>query len=98
MELPIEGQWPNRCAARQKNLNLQERQVREFADSSREWRRRFSEMWGTFLLVIVAAGTIMVGAQSGNVSPTAAAVGPGLIVMVVIYFMGRSAALTSIQL
>ena len=88
MELPIEGQWPNRCAARQKRLNLQERQVREFADSSREWRRRFSEMWGTFLLVIVAAGTIMVGTQSGNVSPTAAAVGPGLIVRVVIYFMG----------
>ena len=39
----------------------QQRMLREatspnFVDSSIEWRRVFSETWGTFLLVVVAAG------------------------------------------
>ena len=48
----------------------------------------FSEAWGTFLLVLAAAGAGVVGAVTGKVSPTAAAAAPGLTVMAVIYFMG----------
>ncbi len=88
----ISRQWPNRPFTKEpkslRGLDPQERQLRQFKDPSREWHRRFSEAWGTFLLVLVAAGTIMVGTQSSKISPAVAAVGPGLIVMVVIYFMG----------
>jgi aquaporin Z len=30
--------------------------MQDFRDPSQEWRRMFSELYGTFLLVIVAAG------------------------------------------
>jgi len=35
----------------------------EFLDGRLEYRRLFSEVWGTFLLVLVAAGAGAVGAQ-----------------------------------
>ena len=60
----------------------------DFLDSSREWRRLFAEGWGTFLLVMVAAGGGAVSATTGAVSPASAAVAPGLMVMAIIYFMG----------
>ena len=61
----------------------------EFLDSSREWRRMFSECWGTFLLVVVAAGAHVVAAQSnGKVTLDMIVVAPGLMVMAIIYFMG----------
>jgi len=54
-----------------------------------EWRRIFSEAWGTFLLVVVAAGAGVVAAQSGGeITQSAKVVAPGLMVMAVIYFMG----------
>jgi len=60
-----------------------------FLDSSIEWRRVFSETWGTFLLVVVAAGAGVVAAKSGGaVTLGMAVVAPGLMVMAVIYFMG----------
>lgn len=60
-----------------------------FLDSSVEWRRIFSEIWGTFLLVVVAAGADVVAAKSGGaVTLAMAVVAPGLMVMVIIYFMG----------
>jgi aquaporin Z len=60
-----------------------------FENSSREWRRVFAETWGTFLLVLVAAGgAIAADANPEAYSHEAAAVAPGLIVMAVIYFMG----------
>jgi aquaporin Z len=72
-----------------RQLSADEIDLREFEDSSREWRRRFSEAWGTFLLVLAAAGAVMVAGQSGGkVTPGMAAAAPGLTVMVVIYFMG----------
>jgi aquaporin Z len=62
---------------------------REFLDPRREWRRLFSESWGTFLLVLVAAGGDVVAAQSGGQVTTAmSATAPGLMVMGIIYFMG----------
>jgi aquaporin Z len=65
-----------------------QRALRQFFDPHREWRRLFSEAWGTFLLVLAGAGAGVVGALTGKVSPGMAAVAPGLTVMAVIYFMG----------
>jgi aquaporin Z len=62
---------------------------RRFEDSSREWRRLFAELFGTFLLVAVAAGAPVVDAVShGAVGRGAAVSAPGLAVMAIILFMG----------
>ncbi len=64
---------------------------RAFDDPSQEWRRQFAEFIGTFLLVLAAAGGPMVGkAVPGSVSRTAAVVAPGMMVLAVILFMGRT--------
>ncbi len=64
--------------------------VREFADLSYEWRRLFSEVLGTFLLVLVAVGGDVAGTVTGDPPSRAAAVtAPALMVMAVILFMGR---------
>ncbi len=60
----------------------------DFLDPAFEWRRIFSEIWGTFLLVMVAAGGAVVAAKSGSVPTLALVVAPGLMVMGIIYFMG----------
>ena len=61
-----------------------------FQDPS-QWRRRlFSELLGTFFLVLVAAGGGMMGqAFPDTISRTAAVVAPGLMVMAIILFMGK---------
>jgi len=62
---------------------------RDFDDPQNEWRRLFSELLGTFLLVLVAAGGAVVGALShGAISRPADVAAPGLMVMVIILFMG----------
>ena len=64
--------------------------VEDFNDSSQEWRRLFSELLGTFFLVLVAAGGGMMGQAFPNtISRTAAVVAPGLMVMAIILFMGK---------
>lgn len=64
--------------------------VQDFDDPRQEWRRLFSELYGTFLLVIVAAGGGMMSqAFPGVISRTAAVVAPGLMVMGIILFMGK---------
>jgi aquaporin Z len=64
--------------------------MRDFQDPSQEWRRLFSELYGTFLLVLVAAGGGMMGQAFPNtISRTAAVVAPGLMVMGIILFMGK---------
>lgn len=61
----------------------------EFDDPRLEWRRLFSELFGTFLLVLVGAGSAVVAALShGAISRTAAVAAPGLMVMAIILFMG----------
>jgi len=61
-----------------------------FKDPSQEWRRLFSELLGTFFLVLVAAGGGMMGqAFPDTISRTAAVVAPGLMVMAIILFMGK---------
>jgi aquaporin Z len=59
----------------------------EFDDPSLEWRRLFSELLGTFMLVLVAAGGGLLYGK-GQISLTAAVVAPGLMVMAIILFMG----------
>lgn len=62
---------------------------RNFDNPAYEWRRLFSEILGTFLLVIVGAGAGTINAVSnGAISRTAAVTAPGLMVLVVILFMG----------
>jgi Major intrinsic protein len=62
---------------------------REFADLSHEWRRLFSELFGTFMLVIVGAGGAVVDAKTADgIGRTADVVAPGLLVLTVILFMG----------
>src|SRR5947208_8317889 len=62
---------------------------RNFDDPALEWRRLFSEILGTFLLVLVGAGGSVVNAVSnGQISRAAAVTAPGLTVLAVILFMG----------
>src|SRR5438445_9063921 len=64
--------------------------LEDFNDPSQEWRRLFSELLGTFFLVLVAAGGGMMGqAFPDTISRTAAVVAPGLMVMAIILFMGK---------
>jgi len=61
----------------------------EFDDPSLEWRRLFSELLGTFFLVVVGAGGGVVAATSdGAISRGAAVTAPALMVMAIILFMG----------
>lgn len=63
--------------------------VRDPTAREHEWRRLFAEMFGTFFLVVVAAGAPTINAVShGRVPLAAQVVAPGLMVMAVIYFMG----------
>jgi aquaporin Z len=64
--------------------------IRDFDDPRQEWRRLFSEVLGTFMLVLVAAGGGMMGqAFPDTISRAAAVVAPGLMVMGIILFMGK---------
>src|SRR5215471_18743767 len=66
------------------------KRIRDFDDPRQEWRRLFSEVLGTFLLVMVAAGGGMMGqAFPDTISRSAAVVAPGLMVLGVILFMGK---------
>jgi aquaporin Z len=71
--------WPNSVTAQF-----------DFWDDKYEGRRLFSEVLGTFFLVLVAAGAGMVNARFGGDAVPAAAreVAPALMVMAVILFMG----------
>ena len=66
------------------------RSAEDFDNPRLEYRRLFSEAWGTFLLVLVAAGAAVVGAQAFGADLTlpAKALAPGMMVMGIIFFMG----------
>jgi aquaporin Z len=62
---------------------------RDFDDPRLEGRRLFGEFFGTFFLVVVAAGAGVVNVVSlGEVGRVAAVIAPGLMVMAIILFMG----------
>jgi len=70
-------------------LELEFGKTYDFDDPKHEWRRLFSELLGTFFLVLVGAGGAVVNAQSdGAISRAAAVTAPGLMVMAIILFMG----------
>ena len=59
--------------------------VEDFEDPRQEWRRLVSEVVGTFLLVVAAAGAPMVGAAyPGTVGLAMAVTAPALTVLAVI--------------
>jgi aquaporin Z len=60
---------------------------KDFDDPRKEWRRLFSELLGTFALVLAAAGGGLLHVK-GQISLAAAVVAPGLMVMAIILFMG----------
>jgi aquaporin Z len=62
----------------------------DFLDDSYEGRRLFSELLGTFFLVLVAVGADMVNARFGGsaVPYSARVVAPALMVVAIILFMG----------
>jgi len=62
--------------------------VPAFSEPAHEGRRIFSEAWGTFLLVVVAAGAVVVGTHDAAITLGMKVAAPGLMVMAVIYFMG----------
>ncbi len=61
----------------------------DFTDLTHERRRLFAELFGTFLLVLVAAGGAVVGAQSGTPGKSGVVVAQGLLVMAVILAFGK---------
>ena len=67
-----------------------EAMLADFDNPDQEWRRLFSELYGTFFLVVVAAGAGMMGQAFPNtITRTAAVTAPGLMVMGIIMFMGK---------
>ena len=79
----------NKADVAQRQRMAQRQSSTDFLNHALEWRRIFAEAWGTFLLVVVAAGGEVVAARSGGaVTPGMLAVAPGLMVMAIIYFMG----------
>jgi aquaporin Z len=83
------GPERRRTQSAQQRLMIYRQLVPDFLDDSFEMRRLFSEIWGTFLLVLVAAGAGSVAAMSnGRISLGMMVVAPGLMVMAIIYFMG----------
>ena len=66
------------------------RPIDDFENPHQEWRRLFSELLGTFFLVLVAAGGGMMSeAFPDTISRSAAVTAPGLMVMAIILFMGK---------
>ena len=64
--------------------------IEDFNNPKQEWRRLFSELFGTFFLVLVAAGGGMMGeAFPDTIERGAAVTAPGLMVMAIILFMGK---------
>jgi len=77
-------QWLTRRTAASRRGDI------EFDQSGLEYRRIFSEVWGTFLLVLVAAGGGVIGATAfgGGLTLAMKALAPGVMVMGIIFFMG----------
>ncbi|TIH33890.1 MIP/aquaporin family protein [Subtercola vilae] len=66
-----------------------QRLIRDFNYPSLEWRRLFAEVFGTFLLVLVAAGGDIVNTLThGSVGRVESVAAPALTVIAIILFMG----------
>jgi aquaporin Z len=91
-DAPVTARQAARAEVALRSFGLPNAAIRQFDfwDTSYEWRRLFSELFGTFLLVTVAVGGGLVNARFGGsaVPGPARAVAPALMVMAVILFMG----------
>jgi aquaporin Z len=74
--------------SQQSEAQKEQKETEQFLDPSRAWRRFFAEMWGTFLLVLVACGAVVVSKLSSEVTLAMQVAAPGIMVMTIIYFMG----------
>jgi aquaporin Z len=91
MATPTPAGVPHDQAARWRDalLTLEYPARADMDDPSLEGRRLFSELLGTFLLVMAGAGGAVVNAVShGQISRSAAVTAPGLTVLAIILFMG----------
>src|SRR3954454_17941432 len=71
-------------------VELEATTARDFDDPKLEWRRLFSELLVTFILVLVGAGAAVVNPQSnGEISRPNAVTAPALMVIAIIVFMGK---------
>src|SRR5206468_4838233 len=87
VEVPAQADHRQRSSALMRAAELEV--SKDFDDPALEWRRLFSELLGTFMLVLVGAGGAVVNAKSGGaISRTAGVVSPALMVMAIILFMG----------
>jgi aquaporin Z len=68
--------------------NKDKKETIDFLQPSNRWRALFAEAWGTFLLVLVGAGAVVVSNVTGETSKAMEVVAPGIMVMAIIYFMG----------
>ncbi len=68
--------------------NKDQKEALDFLETSNKWRALFAEVWGTFLLVLVGAGAVVVSKMTGEVTKAMEVVAPGIMVMAIIYFMG----------
>jgi aquaporin Z len=86
-----EEQRAERSGLRRLGRNLGEFELimEDFDDPKKEWRRLFSELLGTFFLVLVGAGGGVVNEASHGAIPLAVRVAaPGMMVLGIILFMG----------
>src|SRR3954464_591098 len=89
VEVPSQREQERAQSAMWRLIELEPPGAREFDDPAYEWRRLFSELLGTFLLVLAGAGGAVVNAKSnGAISRTAAVTAPALTVMGIILYMG----------
>ena len=91
---PHEVGGPSADSPGENDLRVRHRLALEFGDREDfdgkprlEWRRLFSELLGTFMLVLVAAGGGSLHGE-GQITLSAAVVAPGLMVLGIILFMG----------
>jgi aquaporin Z len=83
VDAPTSERW------RHAHLSLEYPGTADFDNPALEWRRLFSELLGTIMLVLVGAGGAVVNAAShGAISRSTAVAAPGLMVMAIIFFMG----------
>ena len=59
---------------------MKEKDTAAFLDPKNEYRALFAECWGTFLLVLVGAGAIIVSKITGEISKGMEVVAPGILV------------------
>ncbi len=63
--------------------------ARDFTNLAYEWRRLFSELFGTFLLVLVGSGApVLDAATHGQIGRVAEVTAPALMVLAIILFTG----------